>query len=49
MPLHEKLNLTATSRISFYVYTTKEDIDVFIKCLEEVNKIFNKEIEVISK
>jgi len=49
MPLHDKLGLSATSRISFYIYNTKEDVDVLINALEEINKMFNKELEVISK
>ena len=49
MPLHEKLGLTATSRISFYIYNTKEDINLLLKALEEIIKMFNKQIEVISK
>jgi cysteine desulfurase/selenocysteine lyase len=32
-PLHTYLKLPATSRISFGVYTTKKDIDIFIKKL----------------
>ncbi|HLC85741.1 MAG TPA: cysteine desulfurase [Candidatus Nanoarchaeia archaeon] len=47
MPLHEKLDIPASARISFYIYTTKEEIDMFIQALENVKKIFNKEIEVL--
>ncbi|MEM5782079.1 MAG: cysteine desulfurase, partial [Candidatus Aenigmatarchaeota archaeon] len=39
-PLHEYLGLHATARASFYLYNTKEEIDIFIKALEEVNKVF---------
>lgn len=40
MPLHTSLDIAATARISFYVYTTKEDIDMFIEGLNKVRKIF---------
>lgn len=39
MPLHEYLKIPATARASFYVYTTKEDVDVLIEGLEKVKKI----------
>ena len=38
--LMEKLNVAATNRASFYIYTTKEEIDVLIKSLESVAKVF---------
>lgn len=42
MPLHLKLKIPASARISFYIYNTKEDVDKFIKVFEKINKIFNK-------
>jgi len=39
--LHQKLNLTATARISIGVYNTKEDIDIFCKAIENCRKIFD--------
>jgi len=39
--LHQKLNLTATARISLGVYNTKEDIDIFCKAIENCRKIFD--------
>ena len=39
-PLHEFLGIGPTARASFYVYTTKEDIDAFIEGLEKVKQIF---------
>ena len=48
MPLHEKLGIPASARASFYIYTTKEEIDAFVKALDNVNKVFNKEIEAIT-
>ena len=38
--LMEKLNVAATNRASFYVYSTKEEIDVLISSLESVAKVF---------
>ena len=40
MPLHTELGIKATARISFYVYTTREDIDAFIEGLKKVKKTF---------
>lgn len=41
MPLHLYLNISSTARASFYIYTTKEDVDKLIKGLEKVLKLFN--------
>ena len=38
--LMEKLNVAATNRASFYIYNTKEEIDVLIGSLQEVAKVF---------
>ncbi|HUQ44259.1 MAG TPA: cysteine desulfurase [Candidatus Limnocylindria bacterium] len=40
MPLHERLDLPATARASFNVYTTRADIDALIAGLHEVKRIF---------
>lgn len=40
MPLHEKFDIPATARASFYLYNTKEDIDRLIESLYKVRKIF---------
>lgn len=42
MPLHTKFNWAGTTRISFQVYNSKEDIDVLVKALQKVKKIFGK-------
>ncbi|MDO8451667.1 MAG: aminotransferase class V-fold PLP-dependent enzyme, partial [bacterium] len=39
-PLHEHLEIGPTARASFYMYTTKNDIDLFVQGLEKVRKIF---------
>ncbi len=43
MPLHERLDLAATARASFQVYTTKADIDALVAGLKEVTKLFGFE------
>jgi cysteine desulfurase/selenocysteine lyase len=40
MPLHEKFNINATARASFYLYNTKEEIDRLIEGLYKVKEIF---------
>jgi cysteine desulfurase/selenocysteine lyase len=40
MPLHERLELAATARASFNVYTTTADIDALVAGLNEVKRIF---------
>ena len=39
-PLHEKFGITATSRASFYLYTTKEEVDKLVEGLYKVKEIF---------
>lgn len=39
-PLMDKLGIAATVRISMGVYTTKEDIDAFIKALDKAKQVF---------
>ena len=40
MPLHKKLNLSATARASFYLYNTRDEVDVFINALAKAKKFF---------
>lgn len=40
MPLHKKMGANGSVRVSFYFYNTKEEIDIFIKELTEVSKVF---------
>ncbi|HEY3335922.1 MAG TPA: cysteine desulfurase [Candidatus Limnocylindrales bacterium] len=40
MPLHERLDLAATARASFQVYTTTDDIDALAAGLREVQALF---------
>lgn len=39
-PMHKKLGLTGSARVSFYLYNTKEEIDIFIENLKQIAKIF---------
>jgi cysteine desulfurase/selenocysteine lyase len=41
MPLHERLDLAATARASFSVYTTTADIDTLARGLVEVQRVFS--------
>ncbi len=41
MPLHEHFGVVSTARASFYVYTTREDIDAFIEGILRVQKTFS--------
>jgi cysteine desulfurase/selenocysteine lyase len=40
MPLHDKYNLPATTRASFYLYNTLEEVDKLILSLHKVKKVF---------
>ena len=41
MPLHERLDLTATARASFSVYSNTADIDALVAGLLEAQRVFN--------
>ena len=43
-PLHRRLKAVASSRISFNVYSTREDIDAFFAALDRVPSIFGLEV-----
>lgn len=40
MPLMQKLKLPGTTRASFYLYNTKEDVDILIEALKKVQEVF---------
>lgn len=40
MPLHDRYNIPASTRASFYLYNTLTDIDILAKSLKKVAKIF---------
>jgi len=39
-PLHEKFGITATSRASFYLYSTKDEVDKLVEGIYKVKEIF---------
>jgi cysteine desulfurase/selenocysteine lyase len=39
-PLHEKFGIPASTRASFYLYTTKEEIDMLVEGIYKVKKVF---------
>lgn len=40
-PLHEKFGIPATSRASFYLYNTKEEVDLLVNGIYKVKKLFD--------
>ena len=40
MPLHTRLGVSASCRVSFYVYNTKADVDSLVKALHKAKKLF---------
>ncbi len=42
MPLHEKLRIPASTRASFYIYNTFEEVDLLVKALGKARKIFGQ-------
>jgi len=40
MPLHEKLNLPATARASFYLYSTLTEVDLLVDAIYKVKTVF---------
>ena len=42
MPLHRKMKLGATSRASFYVHTTTEEVDKLVESLKKAKSIFRR-------
>ncbi|NTU75691.1 MAG: cysteine desulfurase, partial [Anaerolineaceae bacterium] len=41
MPLHDKYGLPATTRASFYLYNTREEVDFLVKSIRKVQKLFS--------
>lgn len=40
MPLHKRLGIPASARVSFYIYNDESDVDKFIEGIKKVKKIF---------
>lgn len=43
-PLHRRLNAVASSRVSFNVYSTLEDVEAFLTALDRVPDVFGLEV-----
>jgi cysteine desulfurase/selenocysteine lyase len=41
MPIHERFGLPATTRASYYIYNTAEEVDQLILALYKVKEIFS--------
>ena len=41
MPLHTRLGISSSCRVSLYIYNTKEDINSLIKSLKKAEKLFS--------
>ena len=41
MPLHQKLGVPATARISVALYTTKEEIDAAVEAIKKAQRLFS--------
>src|SRR6056297_2111264 len=39
-PLHDKLGVAASARASFYVYNTREEIDVLVDAIDDARQLF---------
>ncbi|SFR89480.1 cysteine desulfurase [Halomicrobium zhouii] len=39
-PLHDKLGVAASARASFYIYNTREEIDVLIEAMDDARQLF---------
>jgi cysteine desulfurase/selenocysteine lyase len=39
-PLHDKLGVAASARASFYIYNTREEVDVLIEAMDEARQLF---------
>jgi cysteine desulfurase/selenocysteine lyase len=39
-PLHDKLGVAATTRASFYIYNTREEIDALVEAIDDARQLF---------
>jgi cysteine desulfurase/selenocysteine lyase len=42
MPLHDALGVSATNRVSFYLYNSEDDVERLITALKKVLTVFSK-------
>ena len=41
MPLHDRYNIPASSRASFYIYSTFEEVDILVRAIQKTIRMFN--------
>jgi cysteine desulfurase/selenocysteine lyase len=41
MPLHDRYNIPASSRASFYVYSTFDEVDILVLAIHKTKRMFN--------
>ena len=39
-PVHERFGMQSSTRASFYLYTTRDEVDALVRGLDEVRKVF---------
>jgi len=39
-PLHDTLGVPATTRASFYIYNTREEIDALVEAIDDARQLF---------
>ncbi|HEY6563179.1 MAG TPA: aminotransferase class V-fold PLP-dependent enzyme, partial [Pirellulaceae bacterium] len=44
MPLHKRLGIQSSSRVSFYLYNTLEEVDLLIAALNNVRGLFRRKV-----
>jgi cysteine desulfurase/selenocysteine lyase len=42
MPLHKRFGLSATARVSFYLYNTLAEVEKLVGALAETKRIFHR-------
>ncbi len=42
MPLHKRLGISASTRASFYLYNTPEEVDALGRAVEETKRVFRR-------
>jgi cysteine desulfurase/selenocysteine lyase len=48
IPLHKKLGIVATTRVSFGIYSSKEDVDKAIMAITDLRGIYDEDRKIIS-
>ena len=40
MPLHRQCGINASARASFYIYNTRQEVDMLVEGLQRAKKVF---------